>query len=340
MKQSYVKTIKQFSNSTIIYFLFFIALASSLLIYYLLSIISINAQEPPNQSALGVSPAIMEEVLTPGKVLESKVTITNVTNFPLPIKGTVKNFLTDFVIPDKDRGIFDASAWFKLEPADFILQPKENKEIKIIIAPPQNAEPGGHYATIYFQPLIPREVLSPQTTYLAARVGVLSLLIMKGDIVEKASLGNLSVLSSKKIFKTVNFQESGRIKMEISFKNEGNVHLMPAGEVEIFNSSGKLLQKLPFPENLILPKTEKIYSLDWPIKKIFGKFTLNVNFSYGSEQIKVKSEKISVIIFPFIPVLGITILLTFIIICLTIIRRRIVLALKILFGKDEAHYQK
>lgn len=316
------------------------ALIFVFIIYYLLFIISVNAQETVNQSALGVSPAIMEEVLTPGKVIESKVTITNITNFPLPIKGTIKNFITDFGVLEKDRGIYDASAWFKLEPSDFILQPNENKEIKVIIAPPQNAEPGGHYATIYFQPLIPREVLSPQTTYLAARVGILSLLIMKGDIVEKASLGDLVVSSAKKIFKNINFQQSRQIKIEIPFKNEGNVHLMPAGEAEIFNASGKLLEKIPFLENLILPKTEKIHLLEWPVKKILGKFTIQVNFSYGSEQVKVKSEKISIIIFPFFLVLSIIILLTIIGVCLTIVRRRIILALKILFGKNETVHQK
>ncbi|MCJ7829497.1 hypothetical protein MUP50_00185, partial [Patescibacteria group bacterium] len=173
-----MKMVKQLTiGLLIVAFLFYLVLTPVL------------AQETPNQSALGIAPAIIELVLDPGKRKETKVSVFNITNFPLPIKGHVKSFLPENSSDSSE--IFDASSWFKLEPSDFILQPRENKEIKIIVKPPLKAEPGGHYATIYFQPLLPVEVLSPQTAYLTARIGVLAFLIVKGEITEEASLDGI-----------------------------------------------------------------------------------------------------------------------------------------------------
>src|SRR3712207_6583056 len=80
----------------------------------------------PDKSAQSVSTAIIEQVLTPGEKKTLTLKVTNITDFPLPIAGTVKNF-----IPLEDRtgipdtSLFDASKWFTLSEPDFILQPKQ-----------------------------------------------------------------------------------------------------------------------------------------------------------------------------------------------------------------------
>lgn len=295
-------------------------------IFCLLTFPRVFAQEQSRQSALGVSPAIIEIVLDPGKKKETKVSVFNVTNFPLPIKGSVKSFVPKEEIAEEAEEIFDASAWIKINPADFILQPREKKEVKITIIPPQEAEPGGHYATVYFQPLVPVEVLSPQTAYLTARVGVLVFLIVKGEIVEKAWLGDLQ---------TVKFRQFGPIEFTALFRNEGNIHLLPSGEIKIFDFRGREVETLKISPVTILPKATKELVVKWPKKYLFGKFTTQAKILYGSEHKKLESDPIEFWVVPWIPILFSIGALTFFTIFLILVRGRLILAFKVLIGKAE-----
>ncbi len=294
-------------------------------IFYFLSFISVHAQETP-QSALGVSPAIFELVLEPGEEKTETLRVFNVTNFPLPIKASVKNFTPKEEISEEAKKIFDASAWFTLEPTDFILQPKENKIITVTISPPKEAEPGGHYATVYFQPLLPVEVLSPQTAYLTARIGILSFLIIKGEIQEKASLAS---------WQTESFRQFGPISLNLQLKNEGNVHLLPAGEVTVWNWQNKEVTKIPLTPSQILPQTTKQFSFVWPKKYLLGKFLAQVQLTYGSEQQKIASEKITFWVIPWLPLSVGILSLTVAGLLLIIVRRRLKLAWLVLLGREK-----
>lgn len=316
------QAIQQFSNSTIKYF------CPVSIIFYLLFFISVvSAQEQPKQSALGVSPAILELVLDPGKKSEAKVTVINVTNFPLPIKASAKNFNLNEEILGEGKEIFDASSWIKIEPADFILQPLENKEIIITVSTPKKAPPGGHYATVYFQPLIPVEVLSPQTTYLAAKVGVLNFFIVRGEIKEKMIVSNFEILKTSRQF--------GPVDLKFKLINEGNVHLSPLIEASFFNTKGKKVYSAKLDQIIILPKTAKEIGLSWPKKYLFGKYSAQVNILYGSEHQKLESEKIIFWIVPWRYILVSIILLTTVVYFIIIVRKRFFLAVKVLLGKAE-----
>lgn len=122
-----------------------------LLTAYFLLPSTAHAEATQQQSqALSVSPAILEVVADAGKPFTTVVTVTNITNVPLPIKGSVKNFTPNEDIPQDPNGIFQAQNWFKIAEPDFILQPQERRKITVTISPPSKASPGGHYATIYF----------------------------------------------------------------------------------------------------------------------------------------------------------------------------------------------
>ena len=285
------------------------------------------AQEKISQTALSVSPAILEQVLDRGKKKETVVTVTNVTKFPLPVKGMVKDFIVSESFDSaQDKGIFDSSAWIKLEPSDFILQPLEEKKIKVTIAPPEKAEPGGHYATIYFQPMVPAEVLSPQTAFIAARVGILSFLVVRGEIIEKASVSELFVNK---------FQQFGPIEFRVSVKNEGNTHIVPSGGIIVTDFRGKEAGKISLTPAAVLPKTLRKFVLTWDKKYPIGKYLAKGEFLYGTEHLKMKTGPVVFWVVPWVPILCLTALLTTLVLFLTIVRRRIVLALKVLFGKAE-----
>lgn len=284
----------------------------------------VKAQEE-NQSAIAVGPAILEEILIPGQTHQAKVVVSNITNSPLPIKSSVRNFLQREEVPLDSLFRYDASAWIYVNPPDFILQPTEKKEVTITIETPPDAAPGGHYATVYFEPLVPMIALSPKTTYSLARVGVLAFLVVSGEINEK---GFIEEIKGRK------FSQSGPIELKVSFKNEGNVHLLPSGKIFLTDWRGREVAVLISKPALVLPNTSRDLVFVWEKKYPIGKFQAEVELIFGSEQIKSSLEGFNFWIIPVVPFLLPLFLLTTIFIVVILKRERFILALKILFGKN------
>lgn len=251
------------------------------------------AQQASSKSALAVSPAINEQVLDPGKPSTTTVRVTNITRVPLPIKSSVKNLILNEQLPSgASKQIYDASAWFTVNPADFILQPNETKSVTVTINTPSQATPGGHYATVYFQPLVPEEALSPSTTYLNARVGVLSFLIVKGDIHERAGVAGLGVPK---------LQQFGPIQIRVPVRNEGNVHVLPKGTVTIKDYRGRNVASLPLSKGMVLPNTTRSFYVNWNNKGSIGPFTISAEIRYGQDETVIHVKPVKVWILPWVP---------------------------------------
>jgi hypothetical protein len=246
----------------------------------------------PSQSALGVSPAIIEEVLTPGKPTAFTLTVSNVTNFPLPVKGMVRDFTVqsaDLQTADRDR--LDASKWFTLDEPDFIIQPHQVRTIKASIQPPADASPGGHYATIFFQPLVPEEALSVSTAYMNARVGVLAFTVVKGDITQKLSIA--TPLHAPGVI------QRGNATFSFALKNNGNVHLLPSGTLTIYNGRNKAVAALHLPPGIILPNETKTYDIPWQPPEPVGKYRGQLSLRYGDDNTRLPQQDATFVIIPW-----------------------------------------
>jgi hypothetical protein len=204
-------------------------------------------------TALGVDPAIIEVVLSKEDPAIQQILLTNITNKPIPVKVTKQGFTfaEKAEIPKDLIPIYDASAWVSMEDddKDFILQPYEKRYVTIKITQPKNASPGGHYASIVFQPLIPQEFINEQSLFIYARVAVLLFMQVRGDIVEDIKFRSISL---------PRFSESSPVVGEVVLKNEGNTHTRPHVKV-IFTD--ELLNRVVSSYNLVpsvvLPGLEK-----------------------------------------------------------------------------------
>lgn len=275
------------------------------------------------ESALSASPAILESIVQLDQSNLTTVTIQNNTSFPLPIKGSVSAFLSTENIPDSAASTFNASSWFTLEPADFILQPKEVKQIKVTIKPPPQAEPGGHYATIYFRPLIPQEVVAESSAISLARIGILAFLIVPGDIKESISAGPLF---------SPRFLAFGPVKFLSHLENQGSVHLLPTTKLEITNFLGKNVATLTHPTTTILPHTNKPFNYTWNIGIGFGRYSAKLTTNYGTDNPTLVSEPTYFWLIPWPLILIALTILTFSYKIFIVNRRRFVLALRVLKG--------
>lgn len=244
------------------------------------------------KSALTISPAIVEHVTEPGEKKTYTLRLTNITDFPLPISGTVKSFFPLEEIQDpRMRALYDASAWFDITEPDFILQARQTRTVSVSITLPTDAEPGGHYATVYFQPLLPADVLTPSTAYLTARVGSLAFLIVPGDLDEKLSVAS---------FSTPRFHGAGPVNFSASLKNTGKVHLAPNSKIVIRNMFGTQTASIGIDAGVVLPGTQKQLSAAWKSPGFFGRYTATYQAAYGADNRKLPVETVSFWVVPWL----------------------------------------
>lgn len=278
------------------------------------------------QTSLGVSPAILELILTPGEQTETEIVVFNNATIPLPLKGKVESFVVNEAFIEKSDDLrterYDASSWFSIEPADFIIQPGQSVTVKVTASPPKYATPGGHYATVFFQPLIPEEFLSQSSAHLTARLGVLLLSIVKGDIVEKASIGELS---------DPGFNRTGPLTFTVPIANDGNMHVLPSGRLLIKNSKNETIEEIPMKPSTVLPSTLKEFEFIWDKNYIFGTYTAIAEVTYGPGEIELISKPVTFTVFPWIRVTFLTILLTGSLILYKLIGKNVKKAFKVLF---------
>lgn len=280
-----------------------------------------------NTTSLAIAPAIIESIAKPGESVKTKVKLANQTNIPLPIKGTVRDFIPNEAVNSEDASAFQAAGWFTLNPQDFILQPREEKEIEVTIDAPRGAEPGGHYATIYFEPLVPKEAVSAGSTLSLARVGSLAFLIAPGEIEEKLEIAGITL---------PDYQTLGPVGIRIKLKNTGNLHLVPTASIRVIDMFGRKVADIKTNIVTVLPKTEREIEGLWDKKYLIGKFTFEGEILYGSEMTKVALEKQSVWILPWHLLLLGLLLLTIVLYVVIVGRKRVKLAWRVLTGKVDA----
>ncbi len=278
------------------------------------------------ESALSASPAILETVLELDKATITSVTIQNNTNFPLPIKGSVSAFLSTEKINEENKETFNASRWFSLEPADFILQPNEVKKVEVTINPPKGAEPGGHYATIYFRPLIPQDAVSSGSTISLARIGILAMMIVPGHIETSLTSSPLSAPL---------WSSFGPVKFWSTLTNNGSVHLLPSSTLIIKNIWGQTVAELKSDPTIVLPHTTKENNLIWDKKLGLGPYSATLTAFYGTDEKPIISDPVVTYLVPWPLILATFVLLTFVYKIFIVNRRRLALAIRVLKGQYE-----
>jgi hypothetical protein len=250
---------------------------------------------PQTQTSLGVDPAILEIVLNSDTPTIKQVTLTNYSNLPQPIKTLKQSFTPKekLDLTGDELKIYDSSSWITIDDknTDFILQPHQSKKITITINQPANATPGGHYATIIFQPLIPQELVSQESIYVYARVAVLVFMQVKGDIVQDLDITNTNYAT---------LSEPGNHAFDFTIKNTGNTHIQPSGKLNIYDAlSNQILASETIPSSIILPKTEKPLHFNINLPNQIGKYSAELVINYGSESVILQSGRKDFYIFPF-----------------------------------------
>jgi hypothetical protein len=240
---------------------------------------------------LSVSPQVFEMDVMPGQVISKEIKLGNTSNVPLPI--TIKT--TDFTAQDGSGEMeFDDSMqdpaiasrkWFTFEKPDFILDVGERETVKFTIAVPADAEPGGHYSVVLFEPQLPNYYFNPSQPKVIPEVGVLFLLSVNNLYTEepdessaKMQISEFKIPQNNKleglenilsgIFPPIfaaselNIVEKKPSSYVLSVKNNDIYHHKISGKLSIYNSLGKLAGETEISKLTVLPGKSREFVID------------------------------------------------------------------------------
>lgn len=238
---------------------------------------------------LSVSPHTFELDVFRGETRTETIKISNKSKVALPILART----VDFTASDEEGGMafdelsqdisFTARKWIKIENPNFILEPGEMEEVRFKIEVPENAEPGGHYAVMLFEPQLPSFYFEEGKPRAIPVIGVLFLFsvqifTLEPEAHQKLEVVEFSVPGEERLIALENFtsnissaifrifsggtaQAAAKITITersprnfiLQIKNNDIYHTKPFGKVVIYNIFGKKVGEAKIPQKTILP---------------------------------------------------------------------------------------
>ncbi len=257
-------------------------LASFIAISVIVSLpLIVRAQFPSPQSGITVTPSIIKLDLAESSS-SFLLTYKNTTQHSIELSLSAEDFTAleegwkvKFLDEDTDNSYrYTLSSWIKFETSTLLLNPSEEREVKVFIDA-QRLSPGGHYASILAE-------IKPggEVGHIGLR-GILSSLVF----VRTAS-GSENEAAMIKSFSGGQTYGSFPTKYAIQFHNTGNVDLAPYGKIDIKDMFGRTVATgILNEESLItLPESIREYQVMAATPQTFllpGFYTAHLNLHYG-----------------------------------------------------------
>jgi len=184
-----------------------------------------------------------------------------------------------------EKGPYSVKNFIQPEINEFSLDLGEKITIPVKVSIPIDAEPRGYYGALIVSNE-PEVLGDSQTTEtegkarLISRIGSLFFLRINGEGKEQGNLENFKIIGPGKAF-----YENRPSGFEISFKNTGNVHLVPHGKIIIKNILGKDVGEIPVDAYFSLPDSIRYREVMWQAGTGLGRYTANLSLypGYGNE---------------------------------------------------------
>lgn len=242
-------------------------------------------------ASLSISPLKFEFDINSSSSMQEKIKVTNSGDSPITLYSSKEDFIAwddsgtpQFIKSENQTQYqYSLSNWISIEDENITLAPNESKEIYFRVNVPQNAEPGWHYAAIFFSPGTPGW---SQVT-VVQRLWVLVLVNVPGEVNISGNVKSFQLWkkSQKEFQETQNFSDFP-ITFQTLFQNDGNVHLKPTGKITILDENAEVLKNIgketlsspagayiwekmvdyiPINDTLwnVLPKSQRKFEIDW-----------------------------------------------------------------------------
>jgi len=257
-----------------------------ILIFFLL-LIGSEAGAQTGRLGLSVSPQIFELDAFLGDSIENNIEIENTSAVAMPMNVRVVNFSAE---ENSGEMFFDETLesreWLKIDSPNFILEPGERKNINFSLDIPDNAEPGGHYLVVLFEPQLPSFYFKEQQTRSIPIIGVLVMASIKSlsleavdidkqiEIVEftippEQRMQNLEKVLASMInlipsasAESINIVDKTPSSFLLSIKNNDIFHHKLEGDLIVYNIFGKKIGETKIARTTILPSKTRQFPVE------------------------------------------------------------------------------
>jgi len=246
-----------------------------------------------NDFVLG--PGKTDLVLDPGEKNTQQITVTNRLgvdkDFRLEVEDFSGSYDTDqtVVLFGDAKGPYSLKDYIKPETTEFSLKHGERIVIPVEIDIPEDSEAGGLYASVLVSTVPGKEEAEKNKgqTKVISRLGTLFFVRVTGDVDESVKLQTFKVTDTKN-----GFYEKGPIPFEIVLKNEGNIHVIPSGKIEIKNLLGKKVGEVTVDKYFSMPNAVRERVVNWDSKLLLGRYTATLTLDKNYQQRPNETEQI------------------------------------------------
>jgi hypothetical protein len=236
---------------------------------------STNSLAQETSLSLGYAPTALYIDLDQGQQYEGEATFWNLASRTISFEIQVKGFAqieefpgTSRILTDQEEANdpYSASKWFFVQEKTVTISPNSSQKIKYTVSVPEDAANGEHHATIFLLSSEQARGTAPGSQALTDLGSGPAILINVGDeINENAQL--LKFESDKK------FYEQPPVTFLTQYKNAGNTHITPAGDIVLENFLGQEIERITFNENKqsVLRGNLATYENVWENSAIFFK---------------------------------------------------------------------
>ncbi len=266
--------------------------------------------EMTSPMAMTLTPPYFSIVLGAGTTWSSLLKFSNGSLYPLTVRADAQNFRTnggsgiEFFSRSNELTTqpYELAAWVTLPQGEILVPAGSTVQIPFTIKVPQDAEPGGHYAGI----MIGSEVGDAAQGGVGVSSALSSLLLVRvaGETIESGFIYDFSPAQF--------ITQSQDASFQLEFKNTGNVHIEPKGEIEITNMFGKIRGRIALQSGNsfghILPFSTKNFMFTWNGETNYldiGLYRARAALHYGEEGEKVAYHSTYFLVFPWMPAIGI-----------------------------------
>ncbi len=278
-------------------------------------------------AGLTLIPPKYELFANPGDVITETIRLRNNSTDPI----TFAVLLEDFSSAGEEGKVvleegeteqnYSLKDWIEPSSKNVFLQPEEEITFPFSIVVPNDAEPGGHYASLIFQ--IGGDETVGGVTSVQHRVGSLILLRVSGNVVEDAQIESFSAPT---------YSQKGPVSFDLRVKNNGTTHVMPNGTIVITNIFGKKVEEIPLDGANVFPGAIRKMTTEWDKQSLLGIYTATVVATYGQQSLPLTSAVKFTVFSPVMAILLSVGLVAGLVFLLSIIsgRSRLLKALKII----------
>lgn len=285
--------------------------------------------------SLTITPPLFQLTIGPGESWASTIKVVNSNSYDVTLYSSVMNFSSEGdngqgkltpVIKREGEKSNTLAEWIEVSPEPFVVPKETSYQVPFSIQVPTDAPPGGHYAAVLIgtQPLI-GGTNDGASMSVSSLISSLFFVRIKGDTKES---GRIQSFKTEHYFY---FHQNPEVKLSLQFKNDGNVHLQPKGEIDIFSMWGKKMGVIPVNQKTsfgnVLPNSIRTYEFTWQADESildFGFYKAIATITFGEDAHQNEDITTTFWIIPLKPLLIlIGIFLIFLSIIILVIRRYI-----------------